>query len=225
MLLKQIIPGFHRKLRYHHGGLARIPVFQNFKKIPAFVQIQLHQKPFEIGVTAGIGLHTEPGGLFHQQLGLAGTHVENAVAAVVGLFLVLRGQQNSINHLGGIRPEALGPLSAVVAVLLIYLPVITMLGRHMLRLGNIPGESGIGPSVGTDQLVIPVTNPDLCHCCFQESRPAIHGVGHGIVMLIVVQVELLGTFPKCRYLQGEKLPLDRGCIFGLPKDTKASCLE
>ena len=143
--------------------------------------------------------------------------MENAVATVVGLLLMLRGQQNSINHLGGIRSKALGPLPVIIAVLLIYLPVIAMLGRHMLRLGNIPGESGIGPSVGADQLVIPVTNPDFSHRCFQESRLTIHGVGHRIM--------LLGTFPKYRYSQGEKLPLDKGRIFGLSNDAKASCLE
>lgn len=84
---------------------------------------QLLQAPFEIGVPAGIGLHTESGSIFHQPLGLAGTHVENAVATVVGLLLILRGQENSINHLGGITPEALGPLPVIIAVLLIRLPV------------------------------------------------------------------------------------------------------
>ena len=44
---------------------------------------QLLQAPLEIGIPEGIALHAEPGRFLHQQLGLAGTHMEDAVAAVV----------------------------------------------------------------------------------------------------------------------------------------------
>ena len=137
---------------------------------------------------------------------------------------MLRGQQNSINHLDGIRSKALGPLPVIIAVLLIYLPVIAMLGRHMLRLGNVLGESSIRPSVSANQLIISVTNPDFSHRCFQESRLAIQGVGYGIVMLIVVQVVVAGNLSKISILTGTEaavgqrphLRLVKGCKSFLP---------
>ena len=79
---------------------------------------QLLQAPLEIGIPAGIALHAEPGCFLHQQLGLPGTHMEDAVAAVIGLLLVLVGKKNRINHLGGIRAETCCPAAVVVAVLL-----------------------------------------------------------------------------------------------------------
>lgn len=88
---------------------------------------QLLQTSLEIGIPAGIALHTEPGGLLHQQLGLAGTHMEDAIAAVVGLFLVLVGEQDGIDHLGGIGAEAAGPAAVVIAVLFVHIPVEPML--------------------------------------------------------------------------------------------------
>ena len=42
----------------------------------------LLQAPIEIGIPAGIALHAEPGRFLHQQLGLPGTHMEDAVKDV-----------------------------------------------------------------------------------------------------------------------------------------------
>ena len=43
MLLKQIVPGGHWKLGYNHGGFAWVPALKDFKQVPTFIQIQLHQ--------------------------------------------------------------------------------------------------------------------------------------------------------------------------------------
>ncbi len=78
---------------------------------------QLLQTSLEIGIPAGIALHTELGGLLHQQLGLDGTHMEDTVAAVVGLLLVLVGEQDGIDHFCSIGAKTGGPAAVVIAVL------------------------------------------------------------------------------------------------------------
>lgn len=136
--------------------------------------------------------------------------MEDAVAAVVGLLLMLVGQQNCINHLGGIGTVSGCPAAVVVTVLLIYIPVEAMLPGHMLRLGDVLGKGGIGPSVGTDQLVVPVTNSDLCHGRLQEGRLAVHGTGHGIVMLVIQKVVIVGHFLEIAVLAGSEMSIRQG---------------
>ena len=166
---------------------------------------QLLQAPLEIGIPAGIALHAEPGRFLHQQLGLTGAHVEDAVAAVIGLLLVLAGKKNRINHLGGVRAVSGGPAAVVVAVLLVHIPVEAMLLGHMLRLGNILGKCGIRPPVGADQLVIPVTNSDFRHGRLQKSGLAVHRAGNGIVMFVKEQMVIVGDFLEIPVLAGREM--------------------
>ena len=131
---------------------------------------QLLQAPLEIGISAGITLHAESGSLLYQQLGLPGAHMEDAVAAFIGLFLVLGGKKNRINHLGSIRTISGGPAAVVIAVFLVHIPVEPMFLGHVLRFGDVLGKGGIGPSVGANQLVIAVTDSNFSHGRFQKSR-------------------------------------------------------
>ena len=171
---------------------------------------QLLQAPLEVGIPAGIALHTEPGGLLHQQLGLPRTHMEDAVAAVVGLLLVLVREQDGIDHLGGIGAEAGGPAAVVIAVLFVHIPVEPMLLGHMLRFGDVLGKGGIGPSVGAKQLVIAVTDSDLSHRRFQESRLSIHGAGNGIVILVKEQMVIVRNLPEVTVLTGREMSIGQG---------------
>lgn len=95
---------------------------------------QLLQASLEIGIPASIAFHAEPRGLLYQQLGLATAHMEDTVAAVVGLLLVLVREQDGINHLGGIGAKAGGPAAVVIAVFLVHIPVEPMFLGHVLRL-------------------------------------------------------------------------------------------
>lgn len=166
---------------------------------------QLLQAPLEIGIPAGIALHAEPGRFLHQQLGLTGAHMEDAVATVIGLLLVLAGKKNRINHLGGVRAVSGGPAAVVVAVLLVHIPVEAMLLGHMLRLGNILGKCGIRPPVGADQLVIPVTDSDFRHGRLQESGLAVHRAGNGIVVFVKEQMVIVGDFLEIPVLAGREM--------------------
>lgn len=171
---------------------------------------QLLQAPLEIRIPAGIALHAEPGRFLHQQLGLTGAHMEDAVTAVIGLLLVLVGKKNRINHLGGVRAVSSGPAAVVVAVLLVHIPVEAMLLRHVFRLGNILGKCGIRPPVGANQLVIPVTDSDFSHGCFQKSRLTVHGKRHGIVMFVKEQMVIVGDFLEIPVLTGREMSVGQG---------------
>lgn len=166
---------------------------------------QLLQAPLEIGIPAGIALHAEPGRFLHQQLGLAGAHVEDAVAAVIGLLLVLVGKKNRINHLGGIRAETCCPAAVVIAVLFVHILVEPMRLGHMLRLGDVLGKCGIRPPMGANQLVIPVTDSDFRHGCFQKSRLTVHGKRYGIVMFVKEQMVIVGDFLEIPVLTGREM--------------------
>ena len=166
---------------------------------------QLLQAPLEIGIPAGIALHAESGRFLHQQLGLAGAHMEDAVAAVIGLLFVLVGKKYRINHPGGVRAVSGGPAAVVVAVLLVHIPVEAMLLGHMLRLGNILGKCGIRPSVGADQFVIPVTDSDFRHSRFQKGRLAIHRAGNGIIVFVKEQMIIVGDFLEIPVLAGREM--------------------
>lgn len=74
--MEQVVPGIYRELGDHHGRPARIPAFQNLEQVPALVQIQLHQSEV-INHQQVKGHQTR-----HQQLGLPGTHMEDAVKDV-----------------------------------------------------------------------------------------------------------------------------------------------
>lgn len=171
---------------------------------------QLLQAPLEIGIPTGIALHAEPGRFLHQHLGLTGAHMEDAVAAVIGLLLVLVGKKNRINHLGGVRAVSSGPAAVVVAVLLVHIPVEAMLLRHVFRLGNILGKCGIRPPVGANQLVIPVTDSDFRHGCFQKSRLTVHGKRYGIVMFVKEQMVIVGDFLEIPVLTGREMSVGQG---------------
>ena len=171
---------------------------------------QLLQTSLEIGIPAGIALHTEPGGLLNKEFGLPRTHMEDAVAAVVGLLLVPVGEQDGIDHLGGIGAKTGGPAAVVIAVLFVHIPVEPMLLGHMLRFGDVLGKGGIGPSVGANQLVIAVTDSDLSHRRFQESRLSIHGAGNGIVMLVKEQMVIVRNFPEVTVLTGREMSAAQG---------------
>ena len=171
---------------------------------------QLLQAPLEIGIPAGIALHAEPGCFLHQQLGLPGTHMEDVVAAVIGLLLVLVGKKNRINHLGGIRAETCCPAAVVVAVLLVHIPVEAMLLGHVFRLGNILGKCGIRPPVGANQLVIPVTDSDFRHGRLQESGLTVHGKRYGIVMFVKEQMIIVGEFLEIPVLTGREMSVGQG---------------
>lgn len=126
---------------------------------------QLLQAPLEIGIPAGVALHAEPGRFLHQQFGLAGAHMEDAVAAVIGLLLVLVRKKYRVNHLGGIRAETCCPAAVVVAILLVHIPVEAMLLGHVFRLGDVLGKCGIRPPVGANQLIISVTDAPPVRLC------------------------------------------------------------
>ena len=170
----------------------------------------LLQAPLEIGILAGIALRAEPGRFLHQQLGLAGAHVEDAVAAIIGLLLVLVGKKNRINHLGGIRAVSSGPTAVVVAVLLVHIPVEAMLLGHVLHLGNILWKCGIRLPVGANQLVIPVTDSDFHHGRFQKSRLTVHGKRYGIVMFVKEQMVIVGDFLEIPVLTGREMSVGQG---------------
>ena len=101
---------------------------------------------------------------------------------------MLVGKKHGINHLCGIWTVAGGPAAVVIAVLLIYIPVESVLLGHMLRLGNVLRECGVGPSMGADQLIIPVTDPNFRHSRFQKGRLSIHGIRDGIIVFVVQKV-------------------------------------
>ena len=171
---------------------------------------QLLQAPLEIGIPAGIALHAEPGSFLHQQFGLAGAHVEDAVAAIIGLLLVLVGKKNRINHLGGIRAETCCPAAVVVAVLFVHIPVEAMLLGHVLRLGNILWKCGIRPSVGANQLVIAVTDSDFRHSRLQESGLAVHRAGNGIIVFVKKKMVVVGHLCKVTVLAGREMSVGQG---------------
>ena len=171
---------------------------------------QLLQAPIEIGIPAGIALHAEPGRFLHQQLGLPGTHMEDAVAAVIGLLLVLVGKKNRINHLGGVGAVSGCPTAVVIAVLLIHIPVEAMLLGHVLRLGDVLGKCGIRPPVGANQLVIAVIDSDFRHGCFQKSRLTVHGKRYGIVMFVKEQMVIVGDFLEIPVLTGREMSVGQG---------------
>ena len=72
---------------------------------PLAAVCQLLQTPLEVRISASIPIHTQPGSFLYQQLGLPGTHMEDTVATVIGLFFVLVEKENRIDHFGGIRPK------------------------------------------------------------------------------------------------------------------------
>lgn len=174
---------------------------------------QLLQAPLEIGIPAGIAFHAEPGCLLYKQLGLATAHMEDAVATVVGLFLVLVGEQHGIDHFCSIWAKTCSPAAVVIAVFLVHILVEPMFLRHMLRFGNVLWKCGIGPSVGADQLVIAVTDSNLRHGRFQKSGLGIHGAGNGIVMLVKENVVIVRDLPKVTVLAGRKVTVGQGAHF------------
>lgn len=171
---------------------------------------QLLQAPLEIGIPAGIALHAEPGSFLHQQLGLAGAHMEDAVAAVIGLLLVLVGKKNRINHLSGVRAVSSGPVAVIGAVLFVHIPVEPMLLGHVFRLGDVLGKCGIRPPVGADQLVIAVTDSDFRHSRLQESGLAVHRAGNGIIVFVKKKMVVVGHLCKVTVLAGREMSVGQG---------------
>lgn len=171
---------------------------------------QLLQAPLEIGIPAGIALHAEPGSFLHQQLGLAGAHMEDAVAAVIGLLLVLVGKKNRINHLSGVRAVSSGPAAVIGAVLFVHIPVEPMLLGHVFRLGDVLGKCGIRPPVGADQLVIAVTDSDFRHSRLQESGLAVHRAGNGIIVFVKKKMVVVGHLCKVTVLAGREMSVGQG---------------
>ena len=197
-------------------GLGPVQLVNELACLAVFHGLELTQGADGQGIgqiaLAGAGLtrdHQIPA-LLHQQLGLTGTHMADAVAAVVGLLLVLVGEQDGIDHFCSIGAKACGPAAVAFAVFLVHIPVEPMLLGHMLRLGDVLGKGGIGPSVGANQLVIAVTDSDLSHGCFQKSGLGIHGAGNGIVMLVKEQMVVVRNLPEVTVLAGREMSAAQG---------------
>ena len=134
------------------------------------IVLHIFQELFEIRIPTGITFHACFCDIFQQKSGLILTHMKNAVTTIIGLFFVLRCKKHGINKFTHIWTDTRGPSSVISAIFRIHFFVVLMLWSHVLRLGDVFGKVLVGPSMGTNQLVIPVADSYLCHCSLKNCR-------------------------------------------------------
>lgn len=149
---------------------------------------------FKVRILAGVHLNALTGCLFDNPMRDSLAGMKNTCTTVISLFFMLCGAQNLINQLFCTFSKGRCPPAVISSVTGIYFLVIKVLRLHMAIIRDVFRKILIGTLMLTDKAVIPVTDKNLCWCCFYNCRLAAIRVQYRVIVAIILKMIVIRYF-------------------------------
>ena len=117
--------------------------------------------------------------------------MDDAITAVISLFLMNRRMQNCINEFYHIWSEYFSPAPVVISIPAVDLFVIEMSWWHMGIVGDVFRVFVIAAFMSTDQAVVLITDPNLGRRSFKNCGLVIIRVQYRIVVAIIEKMVVI----------------------------------